>query len=56
MLGWVRGAMTGLTALYFAQAYGTTYSILIDEHAIIVPHALFFRNVFNSVCRNINYD
>jgi len=30
--------MTGLTALYFAQACGTTYSILIDEHARIVSH------------------
>jgi len=27
-----------LTALYFAQACGTTYSILIDEHAKIVSH------------------
>jgi len=38
MLGWVRGGMTGLTALCSEQACGTIYSILIDEHARIVSH------------------
>jgi len=40
MLGWVRGGMTGLTALYFAQACGTTYSTLTDSHAGILSHSL----------------
>jgi len=38
MLGWVRGGMTELTALYFAQACGTIYSTLTDSHAGILSH------------------
>jgi len=34
--------MTGLTVLCSAQACDTIYSILIDEHARIVSHTLFF--------------
>jgi len=31
--------MTGLTALYFAQACGTTYSTLTGSHAGILSHS-----------------
>jgi len=44
-----------LTALCSAQACGTTYSILIDEHARIVSHTLFFNYAYMFISYHFLY-